>query len=164
MTNQTTAYVALGGNIGETALVFLQALKMLRDLPNISELEVSSFHQTAPVSDIPQNPYLNAVCRFQTSLTVKELLKELQSIEAALGKEPKAKNAPRILDLDILFFGQERHSGEELEIPHPKWSERSFVLIPLADLVTELAIPGMGNVNIPKLMRRAVKAAKTAKK
>lgn len=170
ITNQTRVYVALGGNVGETALIFLQALKMLRDHPNVRDLEVSSFHRTVAVSDIPQNDFLNAVCRFQTSMSAPELLRELQAIETALGKEPKAKHAPRALDLDILFFGQERHSSSDLEIPHPQWQERPFVLIPLAELVTELSVPDVEHpgrnalVNIPKLSKKVVRAEAAKKK
>jgi 2-amino-4-hydroxy-6-hydroxymethyldihydropteridine diphosphokinase len=137
----TEVFLGLGGNIGDTRVVLGKAVKAISTIPGISELHVSRFYQTSPVSDIPQNAYINAACRLRTNLSAKKMLLALQKVELSMGKLPKAKNAPRILDIDILFFGQETHSDWELIIPHPRWSKRLFVLIPLLDLTEYLLIP-----------------------
>src|SRR5690606_9206171 len=106
-------------------------------IPSCENLECSKFYITAAVSDIPQKDFLNAVCRFLTSLGPIEIFKELEKIEILLGKIPKDKNAPRIIDLDLLFYGNKVFYDPilNLTIPHPRWKERSFVLEPLAELV-----------------------------
>lgn len=134
-------YVGLGGNIGDSCTILKQAVQHLALLPSIEDLEVSRYYSTTPVSSIPQAPYVNAVCRFKTKLTPRELLFQLQKIETNLGKKEKRKEAPRIIDLDILFYGQEVCNDWDLKIPHPHWKERLFVLAPLADLVSHLMIP-----------------------
>lgn len=139
-------YVALGGNIGDSRLTLKESLKRIKCLEGVKDMEISPFYLTSPVSDIPQNDYINAVCRFKTCLKAAELLIELQMIEKALGKEAKQrKDPPRIIDLDILFFGEEFHQESNLEVPHPRWKERLFVLAPLADLTDQLMVPDREN-------------------
>lgn len=135
-------FVGLGGNVGDVYTTFLKALEYLSAIPAIQDIKMSNVYQTTPVSDIPQALFLNSICGFSTSLTAMELLRLLQSIQIRLGQMPKPKNAPRIIDLDILFFGDEIHHSPELEIPHPKWSERLFVLVPLLDLIKSVKVPG----------------------
>lgn len=142
---KNVVYLGLGGNIGDSLAVLTNTLSLISHLPGVTDLEVSSFYKTAPVSDIPQPDYLNAVCRFKTDLNARQLLGPLQAIEKSQGKFPKPKNVPRILDIDILFFGTESHAAPDLEIPHPRWQERLFVVIPLLDLTTTITIPGNGH-------------------
>ncbi|HEY4831834.1 MAG TPA: 2-amino-4-hydroxy-6-hydroxymethyldihydropteridine diphosphokinase [Waddliaceae bacterium] len=148
-------FVALGSNIGDRAAVLRQALEEIERIEQVFDLNCSNFYRTSPVSPIPQDDYLNAVCSFTTALTPKQLHCCLQKIETKLGKKPKPKEAPRILDLDLLFFGTEPYRDAQLEIPHPRWMERKFVLIPLADLAEELVVPSpKGNrlINIKKMI------------
>ncbi|MCE5317434.1 MAG: 2-amino-4-hydroxy-6-hydroxymethyldihydropteridine diphosphokinase [Parachlamydia sp.] len=133
-------YVGLGSNLGDPGALVAEALGLLEALPILSEFEASPFYLTSPVSDLPQPHFINAVCRFKTTLSPLKLFAELQKIERHLGQTPKPKNAPRLIDLDILFFGKERLLTSELEIPHPRWKERLFVLRPLADLTSY--VPG----------------------
>lgn len=135
-------FLGLGGNVGDVASNFCKALDFLAATPQIKNIQLSRVYRTSPVSDIPQMPYLNAVCRLTTSFTAYELLKHLQAIQMQMGQTPKSKNAPRMIDLDILFFGNEAHSSPDLEIPHPRWKERLFVLTPLLDLIQMVKIPG----------------------
>ncbi len=154
--NLTEVFVGLGGNIGDSASILQEALKFIGELPGVFELKSSRFYVTTPVSDIPQSNYINAVCSFKTMFCARELLDSLQSIERKLGKKPKLKNAPRVIDLDILFFGEERHLAPDLEIPHPRWQERMFVLVPLFDLVPSISIPmegGMVRMDIHSLLQ-----------
>lgn len=136
-------YVAMGGNIGEPAATFDKVLAKLAENPAIGELKSSPYYITSPVSDIPQRDYLNAVCRFVTPLAIEELVSLLREIEEELGKRPKIKTAPRIIDLDLLFYGGERRSAGEVEVPHPHWQERLFVLQPLSDLAEEISLEGV---------------------
>lgn len=148
-------FVALGSNLGNRRAILRQALAEIALIEQVINLTCSSFYQTSPVSHVPQEDYFNAVCSFITSLTPKHLHQSLQKIETKLGKEPKPKEAPRIVDLDLLFFGTESYRDEQLEIPHPRWKERKFVLVPLAELVEELVIPDpKGNrlINIKKMI------------
>lgn len=141
ITKIMNVYIGLGGNIGDTLSTILLALKKIEQLPKVYNLRASRIYRTTPVSNIPQDPYLNAVCCFQTTFSANELMQQLQLIEASIGKKPKAKNEPRIIDLDILLFGLEQHNNQDLIIPHPHWQERLFVLKPLSDLVTEIEVP-----------------------
>jgi 2-amino-4-hydroxy-6-hydroxymethyldihydropteridine diphosphokinase len=142
----TTVYVSLGGNVGHTPTIFREALQLIEAIP-VSHLRVSSFYQTSPVytSSIPAvSPsfFINAVCCFNTALSLQELLKTLQAIERQLGKIKQPKEAPRTLDLDILFFGSLVYEDQEVQVPHPRWLERLFVLIPLAELTSEVCLEG----------------------
>ena len=145
-------YVGLGGNIGDTAAVFERVLSDLSSDPKIEELKTSSFYRTSPVGPIPQYPFLNAVCGFKTSYTPRELLNLLERIETCCGKREKPKNAPRIIDLDLLLFGDEAIEDEGLEIPHPRLLERLFVLIPLAEIAQNVVIPGQREVKVSELL------------
>ncbi len=137
----TLTYLGLGGNICNTKSILLNAIEQIKNIPCISNLKASKFYLTTPVSAIPQAPYLNAACCFHTTLSANELLLRLKHIEISLGKTRKAKNAPRAIDLDILFFGRQVYNDEELVIPHPRWQERLFVLVPLADLTDAIDVP-----------------------
>ncbi len=141
---KSLVYIGLGGNLGNVEQTFHQALKQLALIPGNDLAVVSNFYQTQPVSDLPQPPYLNAVCRFRTSLLPHELLYHSQRIQCLLGQLPKPKNAPRKIDLDILFYGNQVIETPDLEVPHPRWRERLFVLVPLADLVEIIIEPRKG--------------------
>lgn len=150
------AYLGLGGNIGQSLSILQEALTKIAGLNGIYDVIVSRFYKTKPVSDIPQPDFINAVCKFKTSLSADELLKNLQQIEKSLGKTQKAKNAPRVIDLDCLFFGNEQHQTETLTIPHPHWQDRLFVLVPLLDLVSELDVPtenGLSRINLKERLK-----------
>lgn len=144
----TEVYVGLGGNIGDAYTALLEALKLIENHPGVQNLQVSRFYRTSPVSPVPKNAnsFINAVCRFQTSLEARALMKALQNIEIIVGKGPKIKNSSRVLDCDILFYGNNVISEPDLQIPHPRWRERLFVLAPLSDLANELYIPGTHDI------------------
>jgi 2-amino-4-hydroxy-6-hydroxymethyldihydropteridine diphosphokinase len=158
--NESRVYLGLGGNIGDVRATFDLALEEINSHPKISNLKISQFYQTAAVSDIPQADYLNGACCFDTALSPKELFLFLQEIETKLGKIPKEKNAPRKIDLDILFFGELLYSDGNLEIPHPRWKERLFVLIPLMDLTSNLAAGG-DSFDLPALTKKVISNIKS---
>ncbi len=137
-------FLSLGGNVGDVTATMKRAEEEIRALP-VHDLRFSRLYRTSPVSDIPQADYINCACQFYTDLPATELLEKLQEIERKLGKVPKPKNAPRPIDIDILFYGNEIIHTATLDIPHPQWQERLFVLVPLSDLVDII-----GSIDIKK--------------
>ena len=138
----TTAYLSLGGNTGDVLTNLKKAIEFIGNTSNIQLQKVSPFYKTSPISPLPQPDFINAICSIQTSLSPLDLLKQLQKIEAKLGKVPKPKEAPRPIDIDIVFYGSTVYNDAELTIPHPCWKERLFVLVPLADLISTVTIEG----------------------
>ena len=137
----TTAYIALGSNLGDREATLNSALKRLRDLGEVTA--VSSIFETDPVGFADQPPYLNAVIELGTQLSPEELLTELQKVEMEYGRERSFQNAPRTLDLDLLLYGDIVIESAELIVPHPRMHERAFVLTPLVEIAPAVSIPGL---------------------
>jgi 2-amino-4-hydroxy-6-hydroxymethyldihydropteridine diphosphokinase len=137
---KTRVYLGLGGNEGQVLVRLQRALALLSAKPEISDLKISHFYQTAPIQVNSSSWFVNAVCSFQTTLAPKEVFEMTQAVENQLGKIKKPKHASRPIDIDLLFYGHQTQQDEELEIPHPRWKERLFVLIPLADLTQEIVL------------------------
>jgi len=114
-----------------------KALNVLGNTPCIRLVKASSLYQTAPI-DSSGPDYLNAVAEVSTTLTAPGLLRALQAIENAAGRERPYRNAPRTLDLDLLLYGSARIDSPELTVPHPRMWERAFVLVPLAEMAPDL--------------------------
>ncbi len=129
-----TCYIGIGSNLGNRAGYINKAINELRTNSNIKVKRISSIYETEPVSDIPQGKFLNGVLEIETELTAEVLLRELNSIEKRLGRDRKVKDGPRTIDLDILYYGDERIGTKYLAIPHPKINEREFVLRGLREL------------------------------
>ncbi len=127
-------YIGIGSNLGDRRRYIDNAIEELKKTKDIIFKRSSSIYETEPVSDIPQGRFLNGVLEIETSLGARELLIELNKIEAALGRKRSVKNAPREIDLDILYYGNETISEEGLVIPHPRIAEREFVLKGLREL------------------------------
>jgi 2-amino-4-hydroxy-6-hydroxymethyldihydropteridine diphosphokinase len=106
--------------------------------------QVSSIYETEPVGYSEQPRFLNAVCRASTGLTPRELLALAKEIESQMGRKPTFPNAPRPIDVDILFYGEQIHRSPELTIPHPSLTERAFVLVPLAEIAPDVVHPEKG--------------------
>ena len=129
-----TCYIGIGSNLGDRQGYIDNAINFLKSNKDIKFKRSSSIYETEPVSDIPQGKFLNGVLEIETVLSPRELLKELNRIELNLGRRRTVKNAPREIDLDILYYGQEAVEEEGLVIPHPKINEREFVLKGLREL------------------------------
>lgn len=129
-------YVGLGANLGERETALRTALAAIGQLPCTRVTRVSPLYGSAPV-DAGGPDYLNAVAELSTALAPQALLQALQAIEQAAGRERPYRNAPRTLDLDILWFGDQVIDTPTLTVPHPRMAERAFVLRPLADLAPE---------------------------
>ncbi len=144
-----TAYVALGANLGDPVATVRAAIDALRAVDGTRFLSASSLYRTAPVGLHHQPDFINAAAALEIlapGLTAAALLDELFAIEAAFGRVRSVRNAPRTLDLDLLLFGTERRADPRLTLPHPRMTERAFVLAPLAEIAPELCIPGRGPV------------------
>jgi 2-amino-4-hydroxy-6-hydroxymethyldihydropteridine diphosphokinase len=128
-----TAYIALGANLGDRHAALQQALQALRAMAGSGALRSSRFYRSAPV-DAGGPDYLNAVAQLTTPLTAPDLLRALQALENAAGRQRPYRNAPRTLDLDLLLYGDARIDSAQLTVPHPRMWERAFVLVPLAEL------------------------------
>jgi len=135
----TSAYIALGANLGEPAVTLRAALKQLANTPSILACDVSSFYRSAPVQAFGPD-FVNAVARLETTLAPLQLLGVLQALEQAHGRQRRYRNAPRTLDLDLLLYGDTVINSEQLVLPHPRMHERAFVLLPLRELAPELVL------------------------
>jgi 2-amino-4-hydroxy-6-hydroxymethyldihydropteridine diphosphokinase len=137
-----TAYIGLGSNLGDRKQNLAQALKLMPKHLVIEQ--ISCIYETEPVGYEQQPLFLNAVCRISTELSPQQLLGLAKEIEAKLGRMPGFPNAPRPIDIDILFYGDKVFSDKELTIPHPRLAERAFVLVPLAEIAPGLVHPENG--------------------
>lgn len=138
--SRITAFIALGANLGDPAAALRQAMDDLAQLDGICLRQRSSLYLSAPV-DSSGPDYVNAVVEIQTSLSAPALLAALQRLESLAGRERPYRNAPRRLDLDVLTYGDVRIDTEALTLPHPRMTERAFVLIPLAEIAPERVSP-----------------------
>ncbi|MFN7926441.1 MAG: 2-amino-4-hydroxy-6-hydroxymethyldihydropteridine diphosphokinase [Blastocatellia bacterium] len=139
----TTAYIALGSNLGDRLGYLRSAVASLAAHPNINVVAHSRIYETAPVGGpAGQGAYLNAVVGVSTSLGAHALLAVLQAIETANGRTRTVTWGPRTLDLDLLLFGDEIIAEPDLTVPHPRLAERNFVLAPLCDLIPAFLLPG----------------------
>lgn len=133
-------FVALGANLGNPAQHVQMAYELIANHCDVYEPLCSPLYQTAPVSSIDQPDFVNAVCTFETTLALYPLFHFLNTVERLLGKTAKAKDAPRPIDLDLIFYGEHHHASDDLTVPHPEWDKRSFVLRPLADLTDAFGV------------------------
>ncbi len=136
----TRAYLGLGSNLGDPAANMESAMRQLRTAAGILSLERSALYRTAPVGMTDQDWFVNAVVRVETTLGPRELLERCLEVEQALKRTRSKRWGPRTMDIDILLYGNLRIQGDELEIPHPRMTERAFVLAPLADLAPEMML------------------------
>lgn len=138
------AYVALGSNLGERLENLKHALEMLEREAGITVQAVSAVYETAPVGGPEQGPFLNACAVLATDLSPTQLLLRMLESENVMGRIRKERWGPRIIDLDLLIFNGVTMNTPLLELPHPRLTERDFVLIPLADIVPDLLVPTKG--------------------
>lgn len=136
------AYVGIGSNVGDRVAFCRAAVDALGAHPEAEVDATSSLYETSPVGGPPQRSFVNMVVRIKTSLDARGLLEAVKKIERQLGREPNEMRwGPRVADLDILTFDDEKIAEPDLEIPHPRLTTRRFVLIPLLEIDADAADP-----------------------
>lgn len=143
--------IGLGSNLGEREVLIEKALVALKAMAASNSWSVSSLYETASIGfDGPD--YLNAVCCFTTDLSVDALFQGLTEIENDAGRIRSFPNAPRVLDLDLLFYGAETITRDHLIVPHPRLHERAFVLVPLCEIAPQWIHP-VFNQTVDQILR-----------
>lgn len=142
------AYIGLGTNLGDRIQNLIEARQRLSDLPATCCLANSSFYVSSPVGGLDQPHYVNAVVQLDYAGSAECLFSEMKKIEDFMGRirDPSNRNAPRLIDLDLLAFGDLKIVGDALTLPHPRLSQRLFVVYPLLELCPELTLPDQGKL------------------
>ena len=135
--------IAVGSNMGDRAATISEAITSLDAVDGIKLVSISTLHETEPVGGPSQGAFLNGALLIQTRLRPRPLLEQLHRVERDFGRiRPDAvRNGPRTLDLDLLLYGDEVLVEADIEVPHPRMHERSFVLDPLVEIGAELIHP-----------------------
>jgi len=141
----TSAYIGLGSNVGDRLSWLQESIDRLQRARGVRVVAVSSVYESEPVGGPPgQGRFLNAAVEVHTTLSPDKLLETLHATEAALGRTRTERWGPRIIDLDLLLFGDRVHRSSAVRVPHEALNERVFVLAPLADLSPSLRDPVTG--------------------
>jgi 2-amino-4-hydroxy-6-hydroxymethyldihydropteridine diphosphokinase len=146
MAGTVTACIALGSNLEDPREQVRRGFEALATLPQSRLLARSRLYRTSPWGITEQPDFINAAARLETSLTPRALLDALRTIESRAGRVRGVRNGPRVLDLDLLLYGDRIVDEPGLVVPHPRLHERAFVLLPLADVAPELEVPGHGRI------------------
>jgi 2-amino-4-hydroxy-6-hydroxymethyldihydropteridine diphosphokinase len=134
------AYIGLGSNLGDPRQHVLDAISLINALPGVWHCENASLYASAPIEASGPN-FVNTVAKVETSLSPIDLLKAMQAIELKLGRERSYQNAPRTLDLDLLWYDAIEMKTPILTLPHPRMHLRAFVLKPLSELTKNFSLP-----------------------
>jgi 2-amino-4-hydroxy-6-hydroxymethyldihydropteridine diphosphokinase len=138
MNDAVTAYIALGSNLGDREANIRRALELLATSEGVRLDRVSTLIESDPVLVTEQPRFINGVCSIETTLAPLALLRRLQEIEREVGRRPTYRYGPRIVDLDLLLYGDERIDEPDLQVPHPRLGERAFVLGPLEEIAPDV--------------------------
>jgi len=141
-------FIGLGGNLGDVPSTLKHAIARISALPGVAYVAHSGFYRTPPWGGVEQPDFINAVLELDTVLEPQELLARLLDVERLHGRDRNGGLlwGPRTLDCDILLYGDRVLAGGALTIPHPRMTQRAFVLVPLAELDGNLTVPGQGSV------------------
>lgn len=140
------AFIGLGGNIGDTKQLIKDAIVCLAQHPELRVQTRSCMYKSAPV-EATGNDFINAVISIKTDISPKELLAICLQVETQFGRERLFLNAPRTLDLDLLIYDQVEMTDEYLTVPHPRLTQRAFVLLPLLEISPDLDLPNLGKLS-----------------
>jgi len=137
---EKTVYLSLGSNVGEREANLRAAIAAL-PAAGVRVTRVSAFYETEPVDYLDQAWFLNCVVEGETEKRAVELLRSLREIETRMGSKKLVAKGPRLIDMDILLYGQETIETPELQVPHPRMHLRRFVLVPLAEIASDVVDP-----------------------
>ena len=151
MDEQHLVYLALGANLGDRQGNLVQAIQSIRASASVES--IASFYETRPVGYLEQPDFLNTACQITTDLSPLELLHFLKQIERQMGRQASFRNAPRPIDIDILLYDDLVLDTPDLIIPHPRMTDRAFVLVPLAEIAPTVVHPLL-NLTVSELLRR----------
>lgn len=156
--SQMPCHIGIGANLGDAQDTVTRTIELLGNLPQTQLAARSSLFTTAPV-DASGDDYINAVVKIDTGLQPLELLQALLALEQGFGRKRPYHNAPRTLDLDILLYGDRIIASESLTVPHPRMTQRAFVLIPLLQIDPFITIPGQGPAHafVPGVAGQAIR-------
>ena len=143
-------YLSLGSNLGNRESNLRAAMEALPGA-GLRIRRVSSFYETEPVDYVKQPWFVNCVVEGETQLEALPLLRSLREVETQLGSKKEFAKGPRILDIDILLYGEETLDTPELQVPHPRMLQRRFVLAPLAEIAPQLKHPAW-NASVEELL------------
>lgn len=132
------AYLSLGSNMGDRRGFLAKAYAQINALAGVSIKQTSSIYDTPPWGYKEQETFYNCVFEIETSLSAPVLLAAVLEIELHLGRERLFKYGPRVIDIDILLYGETRYAAADLVVPHPHMYERAFVLVPLKEIAPQL--------------------------
>ncbi len=156
---QIISFIGLGSNMENPAARCLEATEYIETTEGCKVLRRSSFYRTEPVGLLDQDWFVNAVIEIRTALSARVLMQVLQAIENKMGRQRSEMWGPRIIDLDILLYGQEIIQENNLKIPHPEFYKRRFVLEPLNEIAPYVIHPAFG-VSVSGLLDRLEDASK----
>jgi len=142
---ENISFIALGSNLGDRFQYLKEAVMQLNNHECVELINTSSIYETDPIGYEDQSAFLNMVVKIRTSLSPLPLLELLQEIERECGRKRDIRWGPRTLDLDILLFNQENIETEQLKIPHPRMTERAFVMIPLFEVDQSVYVPNQAH-------------------
>lgn len=138
----TISYIGIGSNVGDRAGFCRQAVEALAASDGVDVVAVSSLYETSPIGGPPQRSFVNVVAKLETTLDARALLETCKRVEHKMGREPSdIRWGPRVVDLDILLYDDEKISEPDLEIPHPRLKERLFALVPLLEIDPDVTDP-----------------------
>jgi 2-amino-4-hydroxy-6-hydroxymethyldihydropteridine diphosphokinase len=142
--NGIICYIGIGSNLGNALKSCQHAVESLSLAKGVEITRVSPFYKTEPVGIENQNLFINAVIEIRTVLSARKLFQALQNIEKDMGRERGLKGGPRIIDLDLLFYGREVLQEADLIVPHPEIQRRRFVLEPICEIASYFIHPDFG--------------------
>ena len=137
----TIAYIGIGSNLGTPGKNCIEAIEKISNTKNIKIISRSSFYQTEPIGEVQQDWFVNSAIKIKTNLSPTHLLSALLNIESAMGRTREEKWGPRLIDLDLLFYGNLILGKKGLTLPHPEIQKRKFVLIPMSEIAENLVHP-----------------------
>lgn len=135
------AYLGLGSNMGDRKVQLEKSIQLLEEIDGVNVLEKSPIYETRPVGYTNQPDFLNMCIKISTNLESIELLKVCMSVEKRLDRVRDERWGPRTIDIDILLYDQSVIQSPDLELPHPRMTERAFVMIPLNDIASDVVEP-----------------------